>query len=172
MWSYAGLNDNLRICDKDLPDGSFKKQVCSLTKLTKKKKVPSCLSKPYDAKNPLPKVCFSDLQFLVTRSCSTSFAFVNLASCFLSLQGHMVLSTPPPWPEGGLPEESTSDDDVPKNSTRNDGNKIEEATERIDSTSLLLPLQARKDQRNGGRGNGMMRIWNPRVHPDRRMYPK
>jgi hypothetical protein len=56
MWSYSGLKDKSRTSEEEVPKEILHKQVHSLTKLTKRDKIPSCPAKSFTASKPLPKV--------------------------------------------------------------------------------------------------------------------
>jgi hypothetical protein len=55
MWSYYGLKDKSST-SKEVPKEFLHKQVHSLTKMTKKDKIPPCPAKPFSISKPLPKV--------------------------------------------------------------------------------------------------------------------
>jgi hypothetical protein len=55
--------------------------------------------------------------------------------------------------EGELPEETAfSDDEAPKTTERQDGDKVKDTAEYTDSSNLLL-LQDRKEQKGNIKGN-------------------
>jgi hypothetical protein len=55
---------SISVSQSDLTTEVLEKQVCSLTKLTRRLPVPSCIAMPYDPKNPLLKVHEMNLKLL------------------------------------------------------------------------------------------------------------
>jgi hypothetical protein len=68
----------------------------------------------------------------------------------------MFLSSLPPLPGGELPEESASNDEAPKITTRQDRDKIEEATERTHSTSVSTPSASSKGAKKQMKGERIL----------------
>jgi hypothetical protein len=56
LGTYPGLNDPSRVSSKDLEKKDLDKRVRSLTTLTTKLAVPSCLVVAFDSTHPLPEV--------------------------------------------------------------------------------------------------------------------
>jgi hypothetical protein len=138
MWSYSGLKDKSRISDKVVPDEIFEDQVRSLTKLTKKNKVPCSLAKPYATKNRcLMWVSWTSI-FYVTQSCHHYLSLLNYELFrFVGPCTSLLASSSSRRRE--LPEESDSDDEAPETTARQDKDEIEETTKRMDSTSISPP---------------------------------
>jgi hypothetical protein len=51
MWSYSSVKDKLGTSEEEVPGEIFQKQVRSLTKRTRKDKVPPCPTKPFTTSN-------------------------------------------------------------------------------------------------------------------------
>jgi hypothetical protein len=56
LWTYSGSNDSSRVSPKDPEKKDLDKRVRSLTTLTAKLAVPTCLVIPFDSTHALPKV--------------------------------------------------------------------------------------------------------------------
>jgi hypothetical protein len=60
LWTYSGSNDPSRVSSQDPKKKDLNKRVRSLTSLTTKIEVPTCLATFFDSSHPLPQV--RDLQ--------------------------------------------------------------------------------------------------------------
>jgi hypothetical protein len=56
LWTYSGSNDPSRVSPKDSEKKDLEKRVRSLTTLTAKIAVPTCLAAAFDSTHPLPQV--------------------------------------------------------------------------------------------------------------------
>jgi hypothetical protein len=63
MWSYDGAKDKSRTSEEEVSEETLQKQICSLTKLRRKDKIPPHPVKPFTASKPVPKVHGVNLKF-------------------------------------------------------------------------------------------------------------
>jgi hypothetical protein len=67
--------------------------------------------------------------------------------------------------KGELPKVSTSDDEALENTTRQDGDKTEEAMERTDSTSISPPSANSQNSEESRKRKHIKEMKNRRVYP-------
>jgi hypothetical protein len=83
LWTYSGLSDPSRVSKKDPEVKDLKKRVRSLTTLTAKKVVPTCLAVPFDSTHPLPKVLNLQPDEILCFSCNPGYLSLILCVCLV-----------------------------------------------------------------------------------------
>jgi hypothetical protein len=133
------------VSQKDLELKDLEKRVRSLTTLTVRKIVPTCLVVPFNAAHPLPEVLIFLTQRYTLHSC---FYFVLLSlfviPCFCIAIGSSFTGSRPPLPEEGpiITEIAPSDPEAPK-TTKNQGRVgVEGSLEVSDSTQSPPPAES------------------------------